>query len=317
MNFFLITVDSLRKDRMSYYGNTRNTTPFLDKIIEENTLYDNAYSTSCHTREAMPSILTGQTPQKALEKYEIISETIAEKLSSKGVQTNAYITGPFLTEKNNYHKGFQNFNNDYKLNRTFPEYFWKILRNNHFRDGYELNKLASKQLKENSFTWIHYMDVHAPYNNFENWKWGEERSDREIQRIYRKAKYSGDISREEHRLILDCYDNSLRYLDNVLKDLFSRLDGDTEFIICGDHGESFGEKGMYEHDFPRTLDDHRLEVPIIKKGDSKEVNQKVSTLGIFQQILKSFDLTSKNGLQETEGFNASCKNVIGRKVKRI
>lgn len=313
--FILLTIDSLRKDRLSYFRNDRNTTPFLDSIISDNIFYSNAYSASCHTREAMPSILTGEDPKNCVDKYRISSETIAEKLSEKGVETKAYLSGPFLTESNGYHRGFKIFNTGYRTGRTFPEYLWKIIRDKHFRSGYQLNELIENSLQTNTFVWTHYMDIHAPYNMFENWIWGEQTSDRNLEKIYRKAKYLGEISEEQHQLLVDAYDNSLRHLDNILKDLFSRLDEEFEFIILGDHGESFGENGNYEHDFPRTLDDPRLEIPIIESGAPIQHSRRVSTLDIFPEVLHRFGFKEESGFSKPKRFQASCKKFFGRKVR--
>jgi Predicted membrane-associated, metal-dependent hydrolase len=113
MRTLLITIDALRKDHLSHYGYDRNTTPFLDKLAKENTIFENCYSASCHTREAIPSILTGQKPENCIKGYyKLKTSTIPEKLPKK-VDTKAIVTGCYLTRTENYDKGFNRFTSDY------------------------------------------------------------------------------------------------------------------------------------------------------------------------------------------------------------
>lgn len=317
MKFILITIDSLRKTHLSYYNKERETTPFIDSLASQNTNYRNAYSASSHTREALPAILTGQNPEKCLNRYKIKEKNIAQKLQEKQITTKAFLSGPFLTEKNNYHKGFQKFDNGYKTRYTFPEYFFKIAQNQNFRSGYKLNKKIENNITQNSFIWAHYMDCHAPYTMFDEWIWGEETSKRKIQKTYRKAKYTNKATSSEKQLLLDAYHNSLRHLDEIIEDLFSRLDEDVKFILCADHGESFGEKGQYEHDFPRTLDQPRIEIPLIKKGVDKEIETKVSSLDIHFEILREFKFETGKGFDKHSSLTSTCSNLLGRRRRKV
>ena len=97
MRTLLITIDALRKDHLGYFGYERNTTPFLDKLAEENTVFKNCWSASCHTRESIPSILSGEKPENCISGYyRLDSSTIAEKLPEE-VETSAVTTGCYLT----------------------------------------------------------------------------------------------------------------------------------------------------------------------------------------------------------------------------
>jgi arylsulfatase A-like enzyme len=61
-NVVLITVDALRADRMSLYGNPRATTPQIDAFAREAAVFENFFAVSAHTSPGIVSLLTGQAP---------------------------------------------------------------------------------------------------------------------------------------------------------------------------------------------------------------------------------------------------------------
>lgn len=142
------------------------------------------------------------------------------------------------------------------------------------------------------------MDAHAPYNQVDEWRWGEEVSSRRLQHIFRKANhFPRAISEKERQALIDAYDNCIRFIDRQLERLFENISEDVEVFIVGDHGEYLGENGSYEH--PRELSDQLLKVPlIVRNGKEKEFDRKVSTTDIAPTILERYD-SETNG----EGTN--------------
>ena len=61
-NVVVLTLDALRADHVSAYGYERETTPNLDAFAEGGIRFENAYSLSTHTREAIPGLLSGRYP---------------------------------------------------------------------------------------------------------------------------------------------------------------------------------------------------------------------------------------------------------------
>jgi arylsulfatase len=109
MNFVLVTVDSLRADRVGD-GYARNTTPFLDGLADGALFFERAYSPSSHTREAVPSILTGCYPSNAVTRtYRMTEPTVAQILQDAGYETGGFVSGPFFTARKGYEDGFDTF----------------------------------------------------------------------------------------------------------------------------------------------------------------------------------------------------------------
>src|SRR5436189_4017786 len=63
-NVLLVTVDCLRRDRLSAYGYERQTTPFLDSLVDDALHCTSAHSASSWTCPSVVSLLTGQYPHR-------------------------------------------------------------------------------------------------------------------------------------------------------------------------------------------------------------------------------------------------------------
>lgn len=289
----LITIDALRRDHLSCYGYHRETTPFLKKLAEENSIFRNCYAASCHTREAIPSILTGKRPENCVDNsYRINSETIPESLPNN-VSTEALTTGCYLTEVENHSRGFDSFNSDYVLENSFLtrqiEYIGRVLLNRPFKSAEtQIDRTIESLEKNHDFIWTHLMDIHAPYNMFDEWYWGDKVSRRKLQYMFRKAKhFPSSVTEEERQILVDAYDNSIRYIDSQLERLLSNISDDIEVFIVGDHGENLGENGKYEH--PRELTDQLLKAPlIVRNGTDKDLDKTVSTSDIAPTITERY-----------------------------
>ena len=303
MNFLLITVDSLRADRVGRNGYRRNTTPFLDELAEEAVFFERAYSPSSHTREAVPSILTGRYPSRAVTRtYRIRQPTVARLLNNAGYETGAFVSAPFFTSRSGYDDGFDTFDSAYSR-RDFPmvlRYWWEILANDHFRDGYEVNDAVvsfAEDADEPFFGWGHYMEPHAPYNRADETWFGDDVTERGTQAVFRKAKHlpSRFTGAGGRRVLEDQYDNSVRQFDRVMRDLFKKLEDvglleDTVVFVTSDHGEMLGENGEYEHG--QALSPELIRVPLwmYDGKHSQTVEKPVSTVDILPTVAEIADV---------------------------
>ena len=63
-NVLLISIDTLRADRMSGYGYTRNTSPNLDRLLGSGAIYTQARTVEPLTAPALASMLTSLPPHE-------------------------------------------------------------------------------------------------------------------------------------------------------------------------------------------------------------------------------------------------------------
>ncbi len=110
-NVLIVVWDTVRADRMSLYGHSRDTTPFLDRFAEDAVVYDHAIASSEWTGPTHASLFTGlplrthgmDTYYKWLDHHH---ETLAERMRSAGFSTWAFTGNRFVSDFVNMLQGF-------------------------------------------------------------------------------------------------------------------------------------------------------------------------------------------------------------------
>src|SRR2546425_12698528 len=88
----LITVDTLRADRLGCYGYVRPTSPHIDRLAAEGALFQHAFTTLPRTTQSVASIVTGRDPKSHGARRLFSSlppprPTLAELLEAAGYST--------------------------------------------------------------------------------------------------------------------------------------------------------------------------------------------------------------------------------------
>ncbi|HSJ53619.1 MAG TPA: sulfatase-like hydrolase/transferase, partial [Anaerolineae bacterium] len=120
-NILLVVLDATRADACSCYGAAQPTTPNLDRLAAEGTLYEQAISPAPWTLPAFASLFTGYYPNQ-LGIYEQrrlppAVPTLASLLSDRGYGTFAITGNSWMSTDFGLGRGFEHF---YKL--------WQILQ---------------------------------------------------------------------------------------------------------------------------------------------------------------------------------------------
>ncbi len=240
-NVLLITVDTLRPDRLGYAGHTRPTSPTLDRLAAEGVVFTRAYSQSGWTLPSLATILTGRYPKdhQATDFHHALNRslpTLAGLLKERGYDTRGYVSHALLTARYGLNRGFWRYDASV-LDRGDPH---KIATSR------ELTELAVRDmhdLKEPFFVWIHHFDPHFAYLRHEPWaSFGDRDIDRYDQEIAHTDAHIGRL--------LDFFRQ---------RGVFDR----TVIVFTSDHGEEFGEHGG---DLHATCYDEVLHVPLIIRG---------------------------------------------------
>jgi len=95
-NVLLISIDTLRADHLSAYGYERTTSPNIDALAREGTLFKDAYSHSTWTLPAHASMFTGLDPvaHNVLtreDRVQYFHHTLTERLVEDGYDTAAWV----------------------------------------------------------------------------------------------------------------------------------------------------------------------------------------------------------------------------------
>src|SRR3989441_5862263 len=115
-NVLLITIDTLRADRLGCYGYTRATSPHIDRLAARGALFERAYTTLPRTTQSIASILTGRYPKShgARGLFSTLSPanlTLAEILEDQGYDTAAFVSNLFLRSGQGFEQGFKRYDN--------------------------------------------------------------------------------------------------------------------------------------------------------------------------------------------------------------
>lgn len=131
LNILFIVLDTTRRDRLSLYGHTRETTPALDDFAADAAVYERALSAAQWTVPAHASLFTGTYPSTHLltEADNILPQalpTAAELLKNAGYETAGFCNNPLLgVLQHGLTRGFDSFYNyaGAAINRPFERAF--------------------------------------------------------------------------------------------------------------------------------------------------------------------------------------------------
>lgn len=308
-NVILITIDTLRADRLSCYGYKKPTTPFLDRIAAEGVLFSNAYSTSSWTAPSMASLFTALYPREhgvrhgVVEGLTVVRQeglsrrwiTSAEVMKAAGYTTFAILSNGHTSEQTGFSRGFDHFVS-----------LW-------FKDSPEPNKVVERWLpllrkSEPYFLWVHYFDPHAPYTLHSDWitKYAENLEEcRKWSGIQMRdlRNQLGEIrsSAAARAALQDLYDGEIRFCDEYVRQLCEMLDAEQRamVIVSADHGEAFLEHGMIGHG--ESLFEPVVKVPLIirfpdRRFAGKTISVPVSNKDILPTIAEALQLESTSTL---------------------
>jgi arylsulfatase A-like enzyme/Flp pilus assembly protein TadD len=279
-NFLLITIDTLRADRLSCYGSRFPITPNIDRLRNRGVLFSRAFANTSTTLPSHANILLGTTPNHhgVHENLNfIVNEdllTLAEHLKNNGYSTGAFVGAYPLDSRFGLSQGFDSYNDEYSrihsVNLSSLE-----------RKAENVTEAAIEWLitrRSPWFLWIHCWDPHTPYDPPEPFK-----------TQYKDHLYEGEVA----------------YVDMVLGKLFEHmkdrnLSDSTLIVFTGDHGESLGQHGEETHGF--FAYNSSLWIPLIISSPETtpgRVDSYVSHVDIFPTVCDILGIPKPSFLQGT------------------
>ncbi|MGD8717881.1 MAG: sulfatase [Candidatus Zixiibacteriota bacterium] len=276
-NFVIITIDTLRRDGVSYYGDVAVRTPNFDAFADESLVFDRFYSNAPWTVPSMMTMLTGRYPSVHGATWEASCtpsvRTLPELLHENGYRTEAIVATPVITPGHGFIRGFEKFSGPYDapatgafreaaliqvVNRFTEKFLYKYL----FEDTTAtLTAKALRSIRDDDarpfFLWLHYLDPHYPYNPPEELIGEPYRGDAEVELFIETTNHRrpGDISDyvpEDEAMLRHLYRAETEYVDEQLGVILNALNetglaGRTVVIVTADHGEEFFEHGKFGH----------------------------------------------------------------------
>jgi len=243
-NYILVTVDTLRADRIGCYGFSGVETPNMDFFAEKGVRFERCIAQTPLTLPSHTSLLTGTQPTfhgvrdngGFLVPQQLV--TLAELFKEKGYHTAAFVAAYVLDSKWGLNQGF-----DFYFDRFDLSKYKTISLGNVQRRGDEVIDETLDWLEQNRqkkfFTWIHLYDPHTPYEPPSPFK-----------EKYSNRQYLGEIAYTDYQL-----GRLWGYLED--NDLVSS----TILVFVSDHGESLGEHKESTHGF--FIYQEGIHVPLI------------------------------------------------------
>jgi arylsulfatase A-like enzyme/Tfp pilus assembly protein PilF len=233
LNVILVTLDTLRSDRLSCYGAQRVDTPNIDAFAREGVRFTNAASTVPFTLPAHSSIMTGTYPP-----YHGVREnvgamlgdevpTIAERLRDGGWATAGFVSAFVLDGRWGIDRGFDHYFDDFDLSEFDTPNMSSVQRTGDVTVAEAVRWLDQRPGGKPFFMWLHLYDPHEPYTPPEPYK--TQYSDR---------PYDGEIAFTDS--LIGEFRQALEERDLLEKSLV---------ILTTDHGEGLGDHDEMFHGY--------------------------------------------------------------------
>jgi len=262
----LVTIDALRADHVGAYGYARPTTPNLDRLAREGTLFEHAYTPTPHTSYAVSSLMTGKylrpilTLEAAAASTRRPDETWAGLLRGYGFRTAAFYPPAIFFVDAERFSDLQKRGLDFEYSKI--EFAAPDLRAAQL-DGYLKTAPKDRPL----FAWVHLFEPHEPYVAHPKHSFGE-----------------GEIDR---------YDSEIAEADAGLGAMVARFRAARPgaiVIVTADHGEAFGEHGARYHG--TTVYEEQVRVPLVISAPGlvavRRVDRPVQLVDLLPTVLSAY-----------------------------
>ena len=318
-----ILVDTLRADYLGSYGFDGDVSPGLDRLAAESVRFENAFSQAPWTKPSIASLFTSLYPEvHRLTNHEglfwgkgrpdmktgVLPEeavTLAEILRDNGYRTASFMTNPMLAPTYGFDQGFEL----YEVHEIHD-------LSNLVMDA-ATRWINSIPVHEPFFAYLHFMDVHGPYDSPQE----------DLEALTNSPSLGGDkqLSEEEYEEISDYlkrvawarepearnvrtwrarYAAGIRDFDRRLASFVDELRSSERFdeiylVLTSDHGDELFEHGGWDHG--HTLFAQQLHVPLLIRRPGGEgartVTNVVSLIDLMPTLLSIAGIEPSVGLQ--------------------
>jgi arylsulfatase len=255
LNVVLILEDTLRADHLSVYGYHRRTSPVKEAFFGKGgVVFENAFAQGPTTLISVPCLMTSLYPSATgvvahRDRLPKSVLTLAEILRDQGYATGSILQNPYGGRLTGLHQGYERIQEpDRKREWPTSEDIYKSLAPA-WLDAFE---------GRNAFLYLHIMDPHHPYQKKDVFQYaGADRSDtrggQDDPLVFeggpddakpdsargKRLQYGGEIRRNDFHFG--------RFIDQLEE---RGILQDTLIVFVSDHGEYFGERGMWVHTPP-------------------------------------------------------------------
>src|SRR3989442_15009668 len=275
-NAILITVDTLRADRLGSYGNPSGLPPGMDGLARDGVVFRRAVAQVPLPLPSHTAILTGTYPMwNGVEDLSTRGlspgiPTLAEAFKRHGYATAAFVSAFVLDSMWGLERGFDLYDDWFKPVEGKADRRDSLERRAEETVNHSLAWLDAHH-SQSFFLWIHLYDPHAPYDPPEPFK-----------SRFRTRPYDGEVA----------------YADQQVGRLIAFLEAHNSYsaglvLFTSDHGEGLGEHGEQQHEL--FISNSTIHVPLILKppatfaSSRRTISEVVSTVDIAPTLVQFCD----------------------------
>ncbi len=240
----LVTVDTLRADRLGAYGYERDTSPHLDRLMARGVRFTQARTPEPLTAPALASMLTGLEPHEHAASRNGLRvrgdlPSFPRVLKRRGYDTAAFVGNWTLRDElSGLGEHFEEYTEVLNKARWFG--FLKGEATAEDLTDRALEWLQERDAERPYLLWVHYVEPHAPYV---------------LQEAFTDQVGRGEAGSKSYR-----YDTEIAFVDHHIARLLEATDDEDIVVFTADHGESLGEHDYWGHG--RHLYEPTLHIPM-------------------------------------------------------
>lgn len=239
----VISIDTLRSDRLPVYGYRAIETPAFDAFRRDAVLFERAYSHAPLTRPSHASMFTGLLPSQHGARDNVgfrmnTADTVATKLKARGYATGGAVSALVLRAATGINAGFDSWNDD--VDETAHDKSLGAVQRSGAKTIAVAQQWIAAQEAKPFFFFLHLYEPHAPYD---------------APAPYRsRAKNAYDAEVLQSDALLGGF---LAFLKE--RGIYERA----MVVVVSDHGEGLGDHGEDEHGI--FLYREAIQVPLLVK----------------------------------------------------
>lgn len=309
-NLLVISLDTLRPDRLGAYGHARATSPNFDALAARGGLFTRAVSESPWTLPAHATLFTGLHPLRhgVLQKGHKLGESLRllpEILSEQGFATFAFTGGGFVLPTRGFDQGFDSYKSHMGSRVARKEGIGRWLA--------PLLSAIDGAGERPFFGFLHGYATHCPYTPPEPFA-GTFR-DPAAEPVKLAGLCQDDFAElaptpGQVRAVADGYDDCVRWMDEDLGELVRELErrgrmADTLLVVLSDHGEELHEHGTIGHG--HSLRPEVLRVPLVFVGPGiapARLDDDAALADVLPTLLELLGLEPPTGL---DGYSLAAR----------
>jgi arylsulfatase A-like enzyme/Flp pilus assembly protein TadD len=230
-NLLLVTLDTVRSDRLGCYGRSEAMTPTIDRLAARGILLPLVSAPTPVTLPSHTTILTGSYPPghgvRSNGVFTLAEDrhTMAEILGAAGYRTAAFVSAFVLDHRFGLDQGFETYDDRIPERDPLARFGFMAERRADQTCGSLIRWLEESSDDRPFFAWLHLFDPHQDYAAPEPYSGGSE-----------SERYDGEIAFTDLQLArVLVHLRRLGLLDHTL------------VVVTADHGQSLGEHGEDTH----------------------------------------------------------------------